>query len=152
MEILLNKDYGGYGLSLEARVKILQRKGVEFFLYEYDHYDNYDSVVYKLIDCKKALKKFKGGGFDTIRITTKYFGKEWISIEEAFENMNKTYDLFNDRLDKDIIAVVKKLKEKASGFLSKVCIIEIPDDCYYFISDYDGVETVYYSKSEIKEL
>lgn len=156
MEILLNKYYGGYGLSLEAKVKILQRKGIEFFLYycdRFDFYDNYDIVVYKLVDCKKDLERFKGGSVDKVLITTKYFGKEFFgNNDEAFNNSKTLYDLFHDRLDKDIIAVVKELKEKASGLLAKVCIIKIPDDCYYVIKNYDGVEMVYYSKSEIKEL
>lgn len=146
MEILLNKDYGGYGLSLEAKIKILQRKGIEFFLYEYDEGAN------KSIDYKNALEKYKNEIYDLPRITTKYFGKEWDSIEEAFENMDKTYRLFEDRLDKDIIAVVKELKEKANSRLSKICIIEMPDNYHYVINNYDGIETVYCSKSEIIEL
>jgi len=33
---------------------------------------------------------------------------------------------------------------------SELTVVKIPDGCFWEISDYDGIETIYYSESEIK--
>ena len=55
------------------------------------------------------------------------------------------------RLDKTLIEVVEELGEEASGMCGNLKVVEIPDNCFYKIDEYDGVETIYYSESEIKE-
>lgn len=70
-----------------------------------------------------------------------------------FETRNNIFDDYENesiRTDKDAISIVEQLGAKASIEVSKMTVIEIPDDSHYLIDDYDGYETVYYSKSPIE--
>ena len=91
MELVINKCYGGFGLSKKAKEMYKERKGI-------------------------TDKNFYDG-----RIT---------------------------RIDKDLVAIVKELGEEANGKYASLEIVNIPDDddIQYAISDYDGIETVYYGK------
>lgn len=83
------------------------------------------------------------GGFSLSKKAYKYLGKKWDGYG---------YD-FNDakyRIDEKIIRCVEDLQDEASGFCAKLEVIEIPDDSFYIIEEYDGYETIYYSNSEIK--
>ena len=58
--------------------------------------------------------------------------------------------LRNDyRLDKTLIEVVEELGKKASGMCGNLEVVEIPDNSFYKIDEYDGLETLYYSNSKI---
>jgi hypothetical protein len=46
------------------------------------------------------------------------------------------------RDDLDLVAVVKKMGEKASGAFSKLVIVEIPADAEWEIEEYDGIEWI----------
>ena len=52
------------------------------------------------------------------------------------------------RNDPKLVAAVEEFgEEEASGFYSKLRIVEIPDDCTdYYINEYDGAESVIYVK------
>jgi hypothetical protein len=49
---------------------------------------------------------------------------------------------FVDRADERLISVVESLGSDASSSCSKLRIVEIPDGVDYYITDYDGVETI----------
>ena len=58
---------------------------------------------------------------------------------------------YPERTDKKLIEFIEKYgSDVASNLFSKPVIVEIPDNSFYEIVDYDGVETVYYSESPIK--
>lgn len=58
---------------------------------------------------------------------------------------------FTDRGNKDLIQVIKDLGKEANGTpFSHIAVVTIPDHSYWIITEYDGLETVYYSESEIK--
>jgi hypothetical protein len=46
------------------------------------------------------------------------------------------------RDDKDLIKVIKKLKDKANGDCAELRIVEIPNNADWEIDEYDGLETV----------
>lgn len=48
-----------------------------------------------------------------------------------------------DRTSAYLIRAVETLKEKANGSLAKLKVVEIPDGIDYYISDYDGVESIH---------
>lgn len=61
------------------------------------------------------------------------------------------YDWCEDmRDDETLIGVIEQLGADADGTFSEIEIVKIPDNNYWVIDNYDGVETVYYSESEIK--
>jgi len=53
------------------------------------------------------------------------------------------------RDDPRLIKLVESGKPDISLYYSDLQVIEIPDNSFYVIISYDGLETVYYSLSEI---
>ena len=51
-------------------------------------------------------------------------------------------DLTIDRSDKDLVAIVELLGEKANGNYAELKVVEIPDDVNWQIDEYDGSEWV----------
>ena len=61
---------------------------------------------------------------------------------------NEDFEIVSDdnlayRTDKRLINVIEKLGNKASGKMSNVIIVEIPDGIEFEIDDYDGQESVH---------
>jgi hypothetical protein len=68
--------------------------------------------------------------------------------QEAYEELGIPWDDFgyaydDDRANPKLVACVEKLgPELASGSLSKLKVAEIPDDVNWYLTEYDGFETV----------
>lgn len=137
MKVILNKCFGGFGLSYEAHELYANKKGLK--LYKYKTNDFVTNRYYKV---------------DNDDMMTYYFTKDYGDYAEIDE---KEYDktclyLSSDyRFDKDLIEIVEKLGDKANGKFAELEVVEIPDNSFYKIDEYDGVETIYYSESQIKE-
>ena len=137
MKIILNKCFGGFGLSTEAYNLYAEKMGIEI----YEYYQDY----------QKGFDYFKKGSSGLCKFYfTKDFGEQ---IKLNDEDCDKySLDLTSkNRTDKILIEVVEELKERANDDFSDLEIVEIPDNCFYKIDDYDGVEAIYYSNSEIYE-
>jgi hypothetical protein len=66
---------------------------------------------------------------------------------ELSEYAHTILDLNHDdfRTDPNLISLVERSPEKASGGYSKLAVVEIPDDATdYMINEYDGAEDVIY--------
>lgn len=48
----------------------------------------------------------------------------------------------DNRTDPILIKVVEELGESANGEYAELKIIEIPDDVKWYMTDYDGIETI----------
>lgn len=139
MKIILNKCYGGFDASKEAYMLYAKKKGLTLYLYKSDY-----------IDRKFIHKKVN----DDNSIFRHYFTKDMGDNVEISNEDYKKYHLYLDnehRQDPILIEVVEELRDKASGRFGRLEVVEIPDNCYYKIDEYDGVETIYYSDTEIKE-
>lgn len=89
------------------------------------------------------------GGFDLSSLAKQKFVerkvKKGVSIEKAFKILNEVeLNTEKYRDDEDLTAVIKELEEKASGRFGSIKLAHIPDDTDFKISDYDGVEEIYY--------
>lgn len=51
---------------------------------------------------------------------------------------------FDDKIRSNpiLVQIVEELGEEADGFCARLEVVEIPDGTNYYISDYDGVETI----------
>jgi len=114
-KIIINKCYGGFGLSDEAYEWLMKNKGWRVTEYLEDGNTLKDKSA-------KIILVGESWGI----------GKYWAVAE--------TDKL---RVDKDLIECVEKLKDKASGKLAKLKIVEIPNDVKWVISEYDGVESIH---------
>jgi hypothetical protein len=157
MEIILNKDYGGFGLSEKAKALIIKRKGMPFYPYAEISYDN-DKNFRKVPE-----KEILDGTFESVsrleRIiwASKNFGE--LTTDDKLWSEPTLFGCRDDRLshkvlrvDKDAIEVVKELGEKANGDFALLKVVSIPDGSYYYIDSYDGKETCIYSASPINTI
>lgn len=139
MKIILNKCYGGFDVSKEAYMLYAKKKELELYQYTSD-FNNFKKCIYKKTNDEVLFKN--------------YFTKDMGDNIEINNEDYKKYNLYLDdkhRQDPILIEVVEELGDKASGRFGELKVIEIPDNCYYIIDEYDGVETIYYSNTEIKE-
>ncbi|MBR5303480.1 MAG: hypothetical protein IKU37_01470 [Candidatus Gastranaerophilales bacterium] len=137
MKIILNKCFGGFGLSKNAHELYAEKKGMKV----YEYYQDY----------RKGLDCFKKGDSGVCKFYfTKDFGEEIELNDEEYDKycLNLTSE---NRTDKTLIEVVEELGQKANSGFSELEVVEIPDNSFYKIDEYDGVETIYYSDAEIKE-
>ena len=133
MEIVINRCFGGYGLSAECIVDVLKRKGRQGYIYEQTKYKYADGInQYKKItkDTKKSMSAVVSD-VDCGSVVEDVWKSGNIIISDSFE-----------RTDKDLIDSIKNLGDKANGSCASLSIIEIPDNIEYNITDYDGVETI----------
>ena len=137
-EIVINKCWGGFGLSHDAImlyaeyagfklypfVEIREKKGVEWssctgkfksYIDERSKSNPYDLIFYS----KKPLKR--DGTYEEY---------SWFSVDNI------------KRDDSALTKVVKKLKEKSFDTHAELKIVKIPDDIKWEINDYDGMESI----------
>ena len=112
MKIVINSDFGGFGLSREAFEMLLQRKGIE--------YEVEESKTFGVI--RESFYRKGHAGDD------KFYLSE--------------YDFYESRADKDLVEVVEKLGSAANGSHASLKIVEIPENVEWEIDEYDGMEHV----------
>ena len=92
------------------------------------------------------------GGFSLSDVATeKYLAIKGLEYEKGERQWFGTNyyvdgDIFLDseieRDDPTLVLVVEQLGEQASGEVARLCVVEIPDDVEWEISEYDGLEHV----------
>ena len=112
MKVVINRCYGGFGLSDEAFEKLLHRKGISF-------------------EKKKSDRPFIGMAY----YKAGHAGDdEYYLSEYAYSSDRADPDL--------IAVIEEMGTEAASGGCAELAIVEIPDDVKWHISEYDGNEHV----------
>ena len=128
MKVILNKCYGGFGVSKEAYELYAKKKGVTLYWYEYANDESYKRAT-SYDPFNKALVKDFG---DVVVKPNDDFWDYYLRLNES------------SRTDSALIEVVEELgSERASGPYSKLVVVDIPDDLDYVIDDYDGIETLH---------
>lgn len=130
MEVVINKCFGGFGLSPIAVKEYAKLSGFNVYGYVTDYSDLRKTIRYK-DDGRKNYCIF------------------WLMDDvgdnptsDELNNANWFHETLLDRNDKILIKVVKKLKEKANGMCAKLRIVKIPDGVDYEIEEYDGAEHI----------
>lgn len=130
IKIVINADYGGFSLSDAAVQRYAQIKGITLYstpgLFGFTNYTTVPSeqVVELAADDFYALSQ-----------------EERIAHNKRYSTQHFNYrDIPRD--DPVLVQVVEELGDKASGRVSDLRIVEIPDDVKWGIHDYDGNEHV----------
>lgn len=147
MKLVLNKQHGGYNLSQVAIMLYAERVGKKLYTYYQDYGRDNDKGVHYVRDKRKVTL---GGDFPLYQ-TKDYGDVYYLDYKGDHDEWNSTF-FDTDHIERDdeiLIEIVEQLGAEANGFLAQLRVVEIPDDSYYHIDEYDGYETVYYSASEI---
>ena len=124
-EIVINNQYGGFGLSHQALIRYAELKGFELDWY-------FDDIN------KEAFKRSHPG----VELTP----ENSLIIHYFIKGKDKEKDYFAPwdipRDDPALVQVVKELGDKANGYLSHLVVVEIPNNVQWEIEEYDGLEWV----------
>lgn len=133
-EVVINKCFGGFGLSPRAikRWCDLKEKPCYFFKEKEETRGDFSRVEYERISLEEAEKVRP---FLLLAST-----KPDINTDEGDKGIIMHFEL--DRDDPDLIQVVKELGEEANGEHAKLKIVEVPDGVDWYVDEYDGQETV----------
>ena len=134
-KVILNKCFGGFGLSKEAYELYAKKKGISVFHYTQENLKK-EIYTYATDDNRTFDFYFTKDFGDNVYISDEDFKEYFLNLDEKF------------REDKTLIEVVEELGEKANTFYSNLKIVEIPDDLDYVIDNYDGIETLHQKVKE----
>jgi hypothetical protein len=123
MKIVINRCYGGFGLSPKAVMRYAELKG--FTLYQDDSSSLVTSFYKVPVDEYKNMYSEAVKSKDYSHINGLYFSERNI-----------------DRDDSVLVQVVEELGEEAWGKYAELAVVEIPDDVQWEIDEYDGMERV----------
>ena len=131
MKVILNKCYGGFGVSDAGYRLYAQKKGIDLFAYAFEGYSCSRYVrVDKPCNDKSMLNYFTSD-------FGKHVGKDGLDWKKALY-LNEGY-----RDDPVLIEVVEELGSAADGAYAKLKVVDIPDGLDYVINDYDGIERLH---------
>jgi len=140
--IVINRCYGGFGLSHKAVMRYAELKGIKL----YPFFDEITKKVYgerATLDNPTVMISYALVPEEEYRKIQEEEEKNPIS-PSRYEKSNSLYFSKRDieRTDPILIQVIKELKDKANTRYSKLGIIKIPNDVEWEIEEYDGIEWV----------
>lgn len=138
-KIAINAQYGGFSLSYEGVMAYAKQKGIKIYAFMDERYLRKN--VDRALDMKEHYIPYNGELDEgepsfCIHYSTKPIKNGKWPADAYFSDCDIPRD------DKDLIAVIKKLGEKADGQCAKLKIVEIPDNVKWVIDEYDGFESV----------
>jgi len=133
-KIVVNRCYGGFGLSPMAQKMYLKLIGKDCYFYKQTKYEHRDEIEEYV---RTSMKEATENSF--VYTVTKDLGER----TNKLPNDDFWYDGNLERTDPILIQVVEKLGKKASDRLAELEVVEIPDDVEWEIDEYDGIESIH---------
>lgn len=132
-KVVINKCYGGFGLSHEAVMRYLEIKGIT--VYPEQSQDYWKFWTYWTVKPEDRVEEKEGDAFYAMSMEDRIAYNELRSEQTIYER-----DI--ERHDPALVQTVEELGELANGKHAELAIVEIPDDVEYSIEEYDGNEHV----------
>ncbi len=143
MEIVINRCFGGFGLSPKAYKRLAELQGKQCFFFGGIKDKN-----------EITLEQAESNGlfFQAFSVNNPndFSQADWHLLSDAEKDAsNKRYrsvvidDMDDDRTNPLLIQVIKELGEAASGQCASLKIVEIPDGVDWEIDEYDGNESIH---------
>jgi hypothetical protein len=131
MKVVINKCYGGFGLSDEAMRLYAKLKDITL----YPEKDRFGFDTYYTVPAHKRVARIENAQFYALSMDERIAYNKQCSSESL-------YDRDIPRDDVALVQVVETLGKKASGRFADLKIVNIPDDVGWEIDEYDGFEHV----------
>jgi hypothetical protein len=143
-EVVINKQYGGFGLSPEATLMLYKLGETSIATPINEYYHDRSPIAHTaeyeaLLGREATLKKWR----EYLK-TKKHEGDSNHLFLTVFSPDEKFVLYARDiaRDNPNLVKVVKKLGAKANGSCSSLKIVKIPMDVKWEISEYDGLEHI----------
>ena len=121
--IVINRCFGGFGLSMAAVKRIAELQGQRVYFFESKYSDGKFSYV--------AVPKGRESR-----------GSFYVSTTPTMTNSREQHWETPDRDNPLLVQVVEELGEKANGPHAELAIIEVPDGVKWQVEEYDGNEHI----------
>ena len=133
MKVVINNDYGGFGLSAKAKKRYLELNGQQAYFYkQVTRFATYVEKYERIDNVEDANGIF-------VICTTKDHGKLLSDFPD---------DVFHSsalsRYDPILVQVVEELGKSASGCYANLKVVDIENGRYFKIDEYDGYESIQY--------
>ena len=127
MKVVINRCYGGFGISDTAFERYLDLKGITWYKGESEcGFSDYYNVPVEEYEALYELCKAKPVG------PGRFAEVNGLCISQ--------YDI--ERTDPILVQVVEELGEESWAFAAELKVVEVPDDIQWEIDEYDGMESV----------
>ena len=132
MKIVVNKCYGGFGLSHKAIMRYAELSGFTLYPFAGMRDKRGALIIDQFIPCIPDDYNMFYVGYSKQPLTAdgKYVNGSYFSARDI------------ERDDKILVQVVEELGADADGNYAELEIVEIPDNIEWVIDEYDGIETV----------
>lgn len=140
MKLVINRCFGGFGLSHKAIMKYAELKGIKLYAWVDEHTLRHTpeatvetaTMVHYATVTKEVYAKFNKLWKETVRENRGDLGDGGYFCESSI-----------DRDDGALVKTVELLGDEANGHCAKLKVITIPDGTEYQIDEYDGLESVH---------
>ena len=129
MKIVINKCYGGFGLSETGMMRYAEIKGITLYPERKHSY-----IKYYIVPPDQRIRGL-GDAFYKMSLEQRQEHNE----KYRSQALNQ-YEI--ERNDPALIQVIEELGESAYGAHAELSIVEIPDDVSWEIEEYDGKEWI----------
>ena len=133
MKVVINRCYGGFGLSHEAVMRYFEIKGIT--VYPEQGEDYWKFWTYWLVKPEDRGEDKEGEAFYSMSMDERVAYNKLRSEQTIYERDIK-------RHDPALVQAVEELGERANGSYAELAVVEIPDGIDYIIEEYDGNEHI----------
>jgi hypothetical protein len=130
MKIVINRCYGGFGLSHGAMLRYFEIKGVDVYPEKNTWFWSYWLVPESERISSTVLEKWSTLSIEDRTEYNKQYREQTLSSSEI------------SRDDEALVYVVEEMGESANGEHADLKVVEIPDGVQWQIEEYDGMEHI----------
>jgi hypothetical protein len=135
MKVVINRCFGGFGLSKEACQRYWDLKGTQVWIEDDTKFRSMGLFTVWLVPPEQRIESKEGEAFYLMSMEDR---KEY--NQKHSEQTWYYQDV--ERNDPTLVQVVEQLGDAANGSHAELAIVEIPDDVQWGIDEYDGREHV----------
>jgi len=140
MKVVINRCYGGFGLSYEGVMYYAKLKGIKLYAYVEKWEDDLCAgKAYNASD--ETIIPFEERRSRSPAITIYYATRKGLKNRDELSRYLWSEDNIK-RDDPALVRTVMDLGKKANGGYAELKVVEIPDDVDWEITEYDGLEQV----------
>lgn len=133
MKVVINRCFGGFGLSHEAVMRYCEIKGIT--VYPEQGKDYWKFWTYWTVKPEDRIESKEGDDFYKMPLEDRAAYNKAHSEQTIYER-----DI--ERNDPALVQAVEELGDKANGKHAELSVVEIPDDVDFIIEEYDGNEHI----------